>query len=147
MSLFRRTVRPDGAFPVLSEQERFEFPDPHAAPKDSPLCWGGDLSPGMLLSAYEQGIFPWFSPGQPILWWSPDPPFVIPADEVHISESMRKVLRQKQFTFTFDTVFEKVIRACSTVPRHGQNGTWITEQMIEAYERLHILGYAHSVEA
>lgn len=133
-------------FPWLGLDERFEFPDPRRAPGGAPLAQGGNLSPGMLLSAYAQGIFPWYSEGEPILWWSPDPRFVVFPDRVHVSSSMRKVLRQKRFSVSFDTRFEDVIRGCSQAPRPGQDGTWIVEDMVQAYCRLHRAGYAHSVE-
>ena len=108
---------------------------------------GGNLSPGMLLSAYRQGVFPWFNPEDPILWWCPDPRFVIFFEELHVSRSMRRVLRRGEFTLSLDTDFAGVIHACATTSRPGQHGTWITEDMELAYRRLHELGYAHSCEA
>lgn len=108
---------------------------------------GGNLSPGMLLSAYRQGVFPWFNPEDPILWWCPDPRFVIFFEELHVSRSMRRVMRRGEFTLSLDTDFAGVIHACATTPRPGQRGTWITEDMELAYRRLHELGYAHSCEA
>jgi leucyl/phenylalanyl-tRNA--protein transferase len=101
----------------------------------------------MLLSAYEQGIFPWYSEGEPILWHSPDPRFVVFPEKLHISESMRKVLRHRTFDLRLDNDFEAVIRACSEAKRPGQNGTWITEDMMAAYIELHRLGWVHSSEA
>jgi leucyl/phenylalanyl-tRNA--protein transferase len=101
----------------------------------------------MLLSAYETGIFPWYSEEDPVLWWSPDPRFVIFPERAHVSASMRKVLRQGRFRFSFDTCFSRVIGACSLAPRPGQNGTWISADIVSAYEELHRLGHAHSVEA
>ena len=133
--------------PYLSEDERIRFPDPRSSDHRGILCIGGNLSPGVLLSAYSQGIFPWFSEGEPILWWSPNPRFVLHPREIRVSESMRKVLRKGVFRLTLDSDFRSVIEACSTAPRPGQNGTWITRDMIEAYVRLHELGFAHSVEA
>jgi leucyl/phenylalanyl-tRNA--protein transferase len=138
-------VRP--GFPYLSEDERFDFPPPHTANEDGIVCVGGNLSPGMLLSAYSQGLFPWFSEHEPILWWSPDPRFVVFPAEAHTSASMRKVMRQGKFEIKLDTSFREVIRACSGQKRPGQRGTWITANMCDAYCHLHELGYAHCVEA
>lgn len=134
-------------FPYLSEEERIRFPDPGTADSHGILCVGANLSPGVLLSAYSQGIFPWFSEGEPILWWSPNPRFVLYPREIRVSESMRKVLRKGVYRLTLDKDFRGVIEACASAPRPGQRGTWITRDMIEAYVRLHELGFAHSVEA
>lgn len=111
------------------------------------LAAGGDLSPERLLAAYRHGIFPWYSAGQPILWWSPDPRMVLWVDEFNASRSLRKRIRQRQFELRSDTSFADVIEACAAAPRAGQFGTWITPQMINAYADLHRRGYAHSVEA
>jgi leucyl/phenylalanyl-tRNA--protein transferase len=111
------------------------------------VCTGGNLSPGMLLSAYRQGIFPWFNDDDPIVWHSPDPRFIIEPRELHVSDTMRKIIKKRRFELSLDTSFGEVIHACSSVPRRGQSGTWITADMVEAYERLHELGYAHSIEA
>jgi leucyl/phenylalanyl-tRNA--protein transferase len=110
------------------------------------LAAGGDLSPARVLAAYRQGIFPWYSAGEPILWWSPDPRMVLFPAELKISRSLAKVLRNKPYDVTLDTVFAEVIVACAGTPRDGQNGTWITAEMQAAYCKLHELGYAHSVE-
>ena len=109
------------------------------------LAAGADLSPERLLEAYRRGIFPWFSPGDPILWWSPDPRMVLFPDEFKISKSLRKTLIKGQYEIRCDSGFEQVMRACS-MPREGQNGTWIQEDMIAAYVRLHHMGFAHSIE-
>lgn len=109
------------------------------------LAAGGDLQPERLLDAYRHGIFPWFSEGDPILWWSPDPRMVLFPDEIRISHSLRKTLRKKQYDVRIDTAFEHVMRACA-LPREGQAGTWIQDEIIEAYVRLHKMGLAHSVE-
>ncbi|HMM55794.1 MAG TPA: leucyl/phenylalanyl-tRNA--protein transferase [Candidatus Desulfobacillus sp.] len=109
------------------------------------LCAGGDLSPRRLLDAYRRGIFPWFSDGEPILWWSPDPRMVLLPREVRISRSLARTLRQGRYRVTLDAAFAEVIRRCS-LPRPGQDGSWITPQMEQAYARLHDLGHAHSVE-
>ena len=124
------------------------FPDPATAETDPDglLAMGGDLTLPRLVSAYRQGIFPWYSQGQPILWWSPDPRMVLFPEELHLSRSLRKELRKRRFEITFDQNFEAVIRACAA-PRHPGEGTWLTHEMILAYETLHERGIAHSVEA
>ena len=122
------------------------FPPPDYADPSGLLAVGGDLSSERLLEAYRLGIFPWYSDDQPILWWSPDPRFVLHLEEFHVSRSLRKKLNQGIFQVTADRAFDEVIAACAAVPRPGQNGTWITAEMQEAYNELHGLGYAHSVE-
>lgn len=107
---------------------------------------GGDLSPQRLLSAYRQGIFPWFSDGEPILWWSPDPRMVLYPDELKISSSLKKTLKKQLFELRFNTAFREVITACSSTPRGEQNGTWITKDIIDAYCALHEAGFAISAE-
>jgi leucyl/phenylalanyl-tRNA--protein transferase len=137
----------DQGFPYLEPEESFAFPDPRGADEWGVVCTGGNLSPGLLLSAYRQGIFPWFSEGEPLLWWSPDPRFVLFPEKLHISATMRKIIKKGSFELSLDRDFPAVIRACSTSYRKGQKGTWITEDMIEGYIRLHELGLAHSAEA
>lgn len=132
--------------PIYRLIEELVFPPPEYADPSGLLAVGGDLSSERLLEAYRSGIFPWFTEDQPILWWSPDPRFVLELDQFRISRSLRKTLKKKTFQVTFDRAFEAVIRACAAVSRRGQKGTWITEEMQEAYVRLHGLGYAHSVE-
>ena len=110
------------------------------------LAAGGDLSPGRLLNAYAHGIFPWFSEGDPILWWSPDPRGVFATDSIHVSTKLRRWLRHSQWTVRADSNFTRVMRECAAL-RVGQNGTWITQNMQHAYAHLHELGFAHSVEA
>lgn len=127
----------DTAFPPLETALR----EPNGL-----LAAGGDLSPQRMLAAYRRGIFPWYSPGDPILWWSPDPRMVLLPTQMRISRSLRRRLRQGEYQVRFDTDFAAVVEACSRTPRPGQNGTWITPAMRRAYERLHELGYAHSVE-
>ena len=123
------------------------FPNPELSNEEGILAIGGDLSPQRLLYAYSIGIFPWFNPEDPIIWWSPDPRFVLFPDELKVSKSMRPLFNQKKFTVTIDQAFEEVIKNCASTPRRGQGGgTWISEDMIEAYHRLHQLGFAHSVE-
>ncbi len=123
------------------------FPDvEHALQEpDGLLAVGGDLQPRRLLYAYRNGIFPWFGPDQPILWWSPDPRLVLFPEQLHVSHSLAKTLRQHRFDVTFDQAFAEVIRACAA-PRPGQAGTWITAEMQSAYLEMHRLGHAHSVE-
>jgi leucyl/phenylalanyl-tRNA---protein transferase len=142
-------------FPYLAEDIDFPFPAPENADHQGVVCSGGNLSPGLLLSAYRRGIFPWFNEDEPLLWWSPDPRFVLLPEELHVSGTMRKLLRRDLggrsaeggLELCLDRDFTAVIRACSSSPRPGQRGTWITEGMVEAYIELHRLGYAHSVEA
>ncbi len=123
------------------------FPDPALAETDPDglLAVGGDLAPQRLVNAYRQGVFPWYSAGQPLLWWSPDPRMVLFPEKLHISRSLRKTLRRGAFEVTFDQDFGGVVRGCAA-PRGEGEGTWITPEMIQAYERLHRLGLAHSVE-
>ena len=135
-----------GGFPWLGPEDEYQFPDCESADADGVIGVGGNLSPGMLLSAYRHGIFPWFNPEDPIIWWCPDPRFVLYLDEVHVSRSMARLLRQDRFRFTLDEAFGSVIHACAVTPRRGQAGTWITEDMELGYRRLHELGHAHSCE-
>lgn len=116
------------------------------ADPDGLLAAGGDLSPERLLAAYRRGIFPWFDDNQPILWWSPDPRFVLVPGNAKVSRSLGKRIRQGRFDVRIDTAFADVMRACAE-PRVGQDGTWITRSMYNAYTRLHTLGVAHSVES
>ena len=110
------------------------------------LCAGGSLTPERLVEAYSRGIFPWFSEGDPILWWSPDPRMVLFPDELKVSRSLRKSVDRGLYEIRVDTAFRDVIEACAA-PRDGQGGTWIVPEMVEAYTRLHELGFAHSVES
>jgi len=136
----------DPDFPYLDECDYFPFPDP-AEWKDDIIAVGGNLSPGMLLSAYAQGIFPWYNPEDPVIWQSPDPRFVIYPEKLHISASMRKIIRRGEFNITFDRDFAGVIKGCAETERPGQGGTWITGDIIEAYSELNCLGWVHSAEA
>jgi leucyl/phenylalanyl-tRNA--protein transferase len=131
--------------PPLSDYS-YSFPNPRFASDEGLLAYGGDLSSTRILTAYRNGIFPWYSEGDPILWWSPDPRLVLYPERFKVRKSFRRVLRSGRFTVTFDHRFADVIRYCATVPREGQNGSWIVPQMQEAYIRLHEEGYAHSVE-
>lgn len=123
-----------------------QFPDPNTALEDPDglLAAGGNLEPKTLLSAYYQGIFPWYSQGDPLLWWSPSVRCLIKPEELHISKSLKKMIRQKDFTISFDQSFEAVITACSRADTDQE--TWIDQEMIDAYSELHQLGHAHSVE-
>jgi leucyl/phenylalanyl-tRNA--protein transferase len=111
------------------------------------LAAGGDLSPDRLLVAYRRGIFPWYSEGQPILWWSPDPRMVLYVDELRVTRSLAKRVRSGRFDVRIDSAFRQVIEACAEFPRPGQRGTWITPEIISAYCELNRRGYAHSVES
>lgn len=133
--------------PVFRLDERLVFPPPELAEDGGLLAVGGDLRTERLLLAYEQGIFPWYAEGLPILWYSPDPRMVLLADQLTVSRSLRKSIKRGRYRISFDEAFERVIRACAEVPRPGQEGTWITSDMIDAYIRLHELGLAHSCEA
>ena len=122
------------------------FPPVSQANRDGVLAIGGDLSTERLLLAYKSGIFPWFEPGDPILWWSPNPRMVLFLEELIVSKSMRNILNRKSFKVTFNQNFREVIAHCQNVKRNGQTGTWITNDMIEAYCNLNKLGIAKSVE-
>lgn len=126
--------------------DKIEFPDVSTASKEGILAVGGDLSTNRLILAYKRGIFPWFDDYQPIIWWSPDPRFVMYPEKIRVSKSMKQLLRNNRFKITVDQCFEKVIDNCSKIKRDGQKGTWITEQMKLAYLKLHKQGLAKSVE-
>lgn len=134
--------------PRLGEAPDAPFPPASSALRepDGLLAVGGDLTPVRLLNAYRHGIFPWFSRGQPILWWSPDPRMVFRTDGVRLSSRFRRSLRSSGWTVRADTAFAEVVAACARAPRPGQRGTWITPAMQVAYGELHRLGHAHSVE-
>lgn len=134
--------------PTLSPDPHGSFPPVDSALRepDGLLAMGGDLSPARLLNAYRQGIFPWYSQGEPILWWSPDPRTVLRTDGVHLSSRFRRRLRGSHWQVRADTAFDRVIEACARTPRRGEHGTWITGAMRAAYSELHGLGHAHSVE-
>lgn len=142
---------PEQSAPFWLNPKPVAFPPTHLALKepDGLLAIGGDLNPEWLLTAYHHGIFPWFSPEDPILWWTPNPRSVLFIDDIKISRSLRKRVKQKvggDWQIRFDSAFRQVINQCATQPRPGQNGTWITEEMLDAYHQLHHIGYAHSVE-
>jgi len=131
--------------PVYRLDERLVFPPPEHGPRRGPIAVGGDLRPERLLLAYSMGIFPW--QGEPLHWHSPDPRMVLLADELRVSRSLRRTIHRGTFRITLDQAFAAVMTACATVPRPGQDGTWITPSMVEAYSEIHRRGVAHSVEA
>lgn len=132
---------------VFQLSEKLVFPPVHLANHDGILAIGGDLSPARILLAYQNGIFPWFTDEEPIVWWSPDPRSIILPHQVKVSKSMRQLIRKKCFKVTYNESFSDVINACAK-PREGQSehGAWLTENMISAYISLNAMGYAHSVE-
>lgn len=132
--------------PVFRLTEALLFPSPEFAEPDGLLAIGGDLSPARLLMAYAHGIFPWFSEGDPILWWSPAPRLVLYPEKFHLPRRLRRTMTTGMFTVTADTAFPQVVAACATASGRRENGTWITPEMRQAYGRLHELGFAHSIE-
>jgi leucyl/phenylalanyl-tRNA--protein transferase len=132
--------------PVFLLSDTIDFPPPHLASKDGLLAVGGDLNPKRLILAYQMGIFPWFSDGDPILWWSPDPRLVLYPHEIKISRTLKKILKKNAFSVTMDLAFDEVISQCAQVRLQNKQGTWIVEDMIDAYCKLHRSGFAHSVE-
>ena len=134
--------------PIFPLTDSLKFPNPNAAADGGLVAYGGDLRPQRLLAAYAQGLFPWpHGEDLPLLWFSPDPRTVLVPTDLHVSRSLRKTLRQGRFAARFDTAFDLVVRACATTRRTGQQGTWITPAMRQAYGVLHRLGFAHSAEA
>ena len=131
--------------PIFRLNDDLIFPHPSLAEEDGLLAIDGDLSPERLMLAYSNGIFPWFSEDEPILWWSPDPRFILYPKDIKVSHSMKKLLKKNVYRISFNTCFKDVISNCANVRK--ESGTWITDNMIEAYCELHKLGYAHSVEA
>lgn len=126
--------------------ESHTFPPTSTASEEGIVALGGDLHPERLLQAYANGIFPWFDEESVILWWAPNPRCVLHVDQIKVSKSMCQLLRKKPFTITADTAFEQVIAHCQKIERPDQEGTWITNDMLQSYTRLHQMGYAHSVE-
>jgi leucyl/phenylalanyl-tRNA---protein transferase len=129
---------------LLDEENR--FPKPSLADKEGLLAVGGDLSPERLLTAYANGIFPWFSDNSPVMWWSPDPRMILIPGEFKRSKSLRQTIRNAHFEVRFDEDFSQVIRHCASADRKHEDGTWIVPEMIEAYTVLHKMGFVHSVE-
>ena len=132
--------------PHMKKEFGYRFPSPETADEDGLLAVGGDLKPERLLTAYYSGIFPWYSADQPILWWSPDPRMVLFPEKLHVSKSMAALLKKEAFEVTYNRDFTSVMKNCASIERKGQEGTWITHEMMEAYNKLHKLGYAQSVE-
>ena len=131
----------------LLDKNEISFPDPAVYDgHEGILAIGGDLSVDRMLFAYQLGLFPWFNPGEEILWWCPDPRFVLFPNELKISKSMKKILKSGKFTFTENQNFEEVINNCQKIGRKDQNGTWLSEELKESFMYLHQLGYAKSVE-
>jgi leucyl/phenylalanyl-tRNA--protein transferase len=133
--------------PVYLLSDEIAFPTPNLASDEGLLAVGGDLCQNRLLLAYSMGIFPWYSQGEPILWWSPNPRLVLYPDELRVSKSLQKTIKKNLFQITLDTAFEQVIAECAKIRRKNNEGTWIVPDMIGAYCQLHSSGYAHSVEA
>jgi len=133
--------------PIFLISGETEFPNPQLASPEGLLAVGGDLSRERLIRAYQKGIFPWYSEGEPIMWWSPDPRLVLYPEEVRISRSLKKTITKGLFRITMDRAFEKVIKGCARTRRRDEAGTWIVKEMIDAYCDLHEAGYAHSVES
>ena len=123
------------------------FPDPKDATDEGILAYGGDLSINRVMNGYTKGIFPWFNDEDPILWWSPDPRFVLDLNDFKIPKSLARVIKKEKFIIKFDRNFKEVIKNCSKAPRPDQDGTWITSDMVEAYCDIHCAGHAHSFEA
>jgi leucyl/phenylalanyl-tRNA--protein transferase len=132
--------------PVFRLDDRLVFPPVHLA-EDGLLALGGDLRPERLLLAYSQGIFPWYAENLPILWHSPDPRMVMTTRDLVIQRSLKKQIKRGGYELKMDTAFAQVLEGCASVPRPGQTGTWLIPEMVDAYNRLHDLGFAHSIEA
>lgn len=128
-------------------QYSLTFPNPLDACDEGLLAYGGDLNPNRIMKAYMSGIFPWYNQHDPILWWSPNPRFILELDEFKVSKSLKKRIESKQFDVHFDKNFEQTMLECSKIPRPGQEGTWILPEIIEAYSQLHQMGHAHSFES
>ncbi|MBI5099147.1 MAG: leucyl/phenylalanyl-tRNA--protein transferase [Nitrospirae bacterium] len=133
--------------PVFKLAKQLIFPPPHLAEDNGLLAVGGDLSEARLLLAYSMGIFPWYSEGDPVLWWSPDPRLVLLPEDLKTSRSLNQTIKKGIFKITLDTAFEPVIRNCASTHLHADGDTWITGEMIDAYINLHHSGYAHSAES
>jgi leucyl/phenylalanyl-tRNA--protein transferase len=133
--------------PVHLLTEKLTFPSPSQATIEGLVAVGGDASPARLARAYQEGIFPWPMRGMPLLWFSPDPRFLLLPADVRVSRSVRRAIRRGRFEIRMDTRFDEVMRACAEMPRPGQNGTWITDDLIAGFTGLHEEGLAHSVEA
>ncbi len=133
--------------PVFRLSKKIEFPPPWLARFDGLLCMGGDLHPHRIICAYRRGIFPWFSDGEPLLWWSPDPRLVMFPEKIKISRSLKRKIRKNFFKITMDSAFDQVIQSCAQTRTEMGEETWLGDDMIRAYSKLHEMGYCHSVEA
>ena len=133
--------------PIYALPDEHIFPDPELADPTGLIAVGGDLHPSRVLRGYASGIFPWYSEGQPILWHSPDPRFVLELDQLHVGRTLRQTMKKRPYQLTLDSAFGDVIAHCAETPRPGQDGTWITDEMEQTYNHLHDIGFAHSVEA
>lgn len=132
---------------VLLNPEEISFPDPeYYVGQEGIIAFGGDLSPERIWFAYQNGIFPWFNPGEEILWWFPDPRFVLFPEKIYVSKSMKKILKRNEFSFTENQCFRKVMENCMKIQRKEQNGSWISAELISSYEILHRAGKAKSIE-
>ena len=129
------------------DKNSFIFPNPIYAEDKGPLAYGGDLNPNRIMTAYLNGIFPWYNENDPILWWSPNPRLVLELDELKVSKSLQKVINKNIFEVKFDEDFSGTMRACQNINRENQKGTWIQDDLIEAYTKIHKMGLAHSFEA
>jgi len=127
------------------DKHSLTFPDPHEANKEGIVAWGGDLNPSRLIRAYQNGIFPWYSQQDPILWWSTNPRLIMELNDFKLRRSLKKNL--KKFDYKFNTNFEEVMKKCASTKREGQNGTWINKDLVESFDVLHGMGIAHSVES
>ncbi len=132
--------------PVFRLPQEIIFPDPDFADQDGLLAVGGDLSEARLLEAYRQGIFPWYSGNEPLLWWTPAPRLIIVPEEFHLPKRLARTIRTNTFTVTVNTTFSEVIRQCGETRLRSGEGTWITDAMKDAYNKMHLLGYCHSIE-
>jgi len=132
---------------LIPQIDRYKliFPHPNEADENGIVAWGGDLNPARIIQAYQSGIFPWYSKDEPILWWSPNPRLIMELDDFKISKSLKKSL--KKFSYKFNTNFSMVMQNCASKQRKGQNGTWIQKDVVQAYETLHSMGVAHSIES
>lgn len=129
------------------DKNSYIFPDPNFANDKGILAYGGDLSPSRIMTAYLNGIFPWYNETDPILWWSPNPRCILDLEDFKISKSLEKKINKKQFEIKFDNNFKQVMQECKNINRDNQKGTWIQDEMIEAYTQIHKMGFAHSFEA
>lgn len=127
-------------------EKNFNFPDPNLADEEGILAIGGNLEEDTLIKAYSNSLFPWFEPDSPIIWWTPNPRFVLFPENIRIQKSMRSIFNSKKFEFRYNTCFEEVLKQCASVPRKDQDGTWIDNRIEQAFKKLHSNGWCHSIE-